>query len=393
MTDPSYSLHLYSSVKAEVAKSYKGDITRVADDWRRSWRLQGGCWAGSFSIVDQPYSYCQQFCHEAPFGHFVEKTGSDITWEGRITGIDFNRDHIAPRVDVDVTGYVFTLNDRIVEAGDDTSVNASTRISTIANSDADADTDFIVAGRIASNTLQVYNDTGLDQYAWDEIMKITSLGDADAMPWQAWVDIGQRFNYNKVENSPLYKVMGGIKIRWAADQFYNSVRGAYTNNRGRAITMTEATDSTSIGRYGKRVFYLGLDRVTAAAAAAKQNMVLKENAYPRWVTVGASGELEIQSLSGETMAFSPWRLRPGVYLDAESTDVTGTTVGSTDWLKDPRHFLVDEVEVSADERVSLRTAYFTEADLLEAQEDYYREFGGKMKHGKKKKKKKGLREE
>jgi len=272
---------------------------------------------------------------------------------------------------------------QIVSAGDATIGNASDWIRDIITTNVD--TAFLVPGRIQENTLQVYRDTQLEQYAWDEIQKITLLGDANAMPWQTYVGVGQKVHYRPIPNAPQYRISSGMKRRRSANEMYNSIVGAYTNNAGNIVPLAEVQNASSVGRYSKRQFYLALDAVTAAAAAAKQNSILKESAYPRSRTIGSTA-LELFSLSGETMLYSPWRIRPGVYRDAQYPD-RQAALGATDWLTNTSDFVVDEVEVS-DGNVTLKTAYYTEADILESQEEYQAEYRKEFKRAGRRRKKK-----
>jgi len=84
------------------------------------------------------------------------------------------------------------------------------------------------------------------------------------------------------------------------------------------------------------------------------------------------------------MDFSPWRIRPGVYRDAQYPDRMGVLT-ATDWLTNEADFLVDEVEV-ADGRILLKTSYYTEADILEAQEEYREEYRKQLRQARRRKK-------
>ncbi len=383
MTD-TYSLNIYSSAKD--GKAYIGECTDLAAGWRRSIRVQGGFWEGSFSIVDQPLSVCQQFFYNYRFAHFAEKSGSDVTWEGFISKMRLDDSGFTPRLDVTVCGYVFTLNWRLVTAGDGATGYASTWITDIINTDVDAA--FVTLGRIADNTLTVYRDNKFKSFVWDELQKIAGLGDANAIPWHVYVDVGQKLNYNAISNSPRYFVRGGVVRDWDADDYYSAVQGEYTNDSGASVTIAEITNASSIQRYGKRTYYLSLSGVTAAAAAAKAATILKESAIPRPHAVGSTEDLELVTESGEDLIESPWKIRPGVYRDAQNPVQPYTAVSSTDWLLSEGDFLVDEVEVSADSGISLRTSYADEADILEAQQEYQEEYKEEMKRAAKKKKKK-----
>src|SRR3990172_105740 len=156
-----YSLMLYSSAKD--GKAPRGDITGMVSSWRRSIRLQGGFWSGQFAIEAEPLSVIQQIYYESLYDHFTERTGGDVTWEGWVYDMSLDDSPARPRLDVTVCGYVFGMQWQIVSAGDATIGNASDWIRDIITTNVD--TAFLVPGRIQENTLQVYRDTQLEQYA------------------------------------------------------------------------------------------------------------------------------------------------------------------------------------------------------------------------------------
>ena len=49
-----YSLLLFQPIKtSDEGSRFIGDITDIATDWRRSIRMQGGYWLGSFEYIDK----------------------------------------------------------------------------------------------------------------------------------------------------------------------------------------------------------------------------------------------------------------------------------------------------------------------------------------------------
>lgn len=375
MTDPAYTLELYSSAKD--GKKKIADITDIAADWRRSIRLQGGYWLGTFSL-DAPLPDMQQMFYECQGAHLVERYGTEATWEGMIYEMDFDDDPSDPALDVTACGYVFTANWRLVTVGDGELGNASDWIADIITNDLDPI--FIVPGRIEVNELQVYRDDAeLKQYAWDQILKVAQLGDPDIMPWRVWVGNDHQMNYQPIPTTPQYQVIGGLRRRFSYDWMYNDIQGVRTTRNGTQYTITQASDTRSIGRYGQRTYFLALDCVSQDAAEARRDMILRESAYPRGRAIGSVGNVEVLSFSGESLRFAPFLLQPGVYRDAQYPERIGGAPATNEWLPDESYFLVDEVEVSGDGEISLKTAYITEAELIEAQHDYKQEYKRKRR--------------
>src|SRR3989304_6696094 len=85
LTSSDYSLLLYTSIK--TGKNFGADITDLAQAWRRTTRLVGGYWLGSFDITEQT-SVVQDIFYNHIGSHIEERSGGVATWEGMIYDMD-----------------------------------------------------------------------------------------------------------------------------------------------------------------------------------------------------------------------------------------------------------------------------------------------------------------
>lgn len=355
------SLMLYSTVLH--GQSPQGNITQDARGWGRSIRFQGGYWEGDFTLNGKP-NYLNDFFYTQLGSHLEESYGLK-TWEGMIYGIEQDSYRRNPFLRVQVCGYVFTCNWRFVSGADDADGNVSAWIDDVLD-----DCPFIASRSIATNTLQARRSQNIKQRSWDEILKNTLLGDADADLWRFFVTNGRRAIYEQASLTPRYFVRGGLVRRRSFDQMYNSVAGQYIAPGATTTSDLSGTvNSYSVTRYGRREEELLEYEVSSTAMGKMRDAYLKEHAWPWPRVVGStSGGVEVYDSSGTgSKALSPWTVRPGVYRDLTYPYGRGET-GSL--FADARDFLVEEVSVrdGGDGPVlSLRTSEYDEADILEAQ--------------------------
>lgn len=111
----------------------------------------------------------------------------------------------AARLDVIVCGYAFTANwlFSTIDYSPATDTHVSDYIAAML-----ADCDFLTAGDITSNTLEVRAWTDTPQRTWDQIMEMTELGDSSGNHWRAWVDNDLALNYAACDLTPVYYERG-----------------------------------------------------------------------------------------------------------------------------------------------------------------------------------------
>jgi len=382
-----YTLSIYSPILQGVAK-YK-DITDIAVDWRRTIRLQGGYWLGSFQLFGPSTKYeanlrfLQDWFYQNRMGHIVETSGGGVTWEGYINEMELDDNQDNPYLNVDCAGYIFAGQDKFVSAGDSTMANASAWINSIVTTDL---AEFLSVGLIRTNTLQVKQEANIDQRAWDEIIKVLKLGDASGNPWRFYVGPDRKVYYEQIDTTPRYYARGGIKRRWSRLAMWNSVGGQYTDTAGEQHEITAATNPQSIANYGTRQERLSVDYVDTDGANAYRDTYLNENAWPWARAVGSRQDIKLYNVIGAKMgigsqAVNQWQIIPSVVRDL-AYPVGGQQYLA--YLSDVRDFVVDEVEASAD-GISLRTTLFDDADLIEAQDEYQAELARKAAEEKRRK--------
>lgn len=369
-----YSLMLYGSVLDGAGFS---EVLADARGWRRSVRLQGGYWQGSFTLLGETSMLADAFYNWLGW-HIVERSGGGTTWEGLIYEMTFTHRGISRRRSLDllynavtvdyqangevttaawatadqsiarygrreerlsldnapsatatayrsrwlatrawpytrpvsinrasdsileirVCGYGFTAAWLFAAAGDGTDHNVNHWISAIVGTaeglssdhggsvSGAGDCQFLSAGSLATNTLQVPEVYQSDIRAWAKILELAGLGDASGNPWRVWVGNGRRLHYAAIDLTPRYHLRDD---------------GLY-------------------------------DRLSSK------------------------------------MALSPWLIRPGVMRDF------GYRVGRKEpgsMLNDARDILIEEVEVS-EEGIAFKTGTFDEAAIMAAQSDIER---------------------
>ncbi|MBN1535183.1 MAG: hypothetical protein JW908_00520 [Anaerolineales bacterium] len=334
-----YTLSLYQPVL--IGSHRIADITDLALDWRRSIRMQGGYWMGSFTIVDKP-SVCEDFFHTCLGCHVAEHiNGPDPSWEGMVAEMAYDPvldiDGNAS-VDVDVIGYVHTCQWRYctVSGGDGYA-------SAYVEAAVDTDCEFLQKGRIDENTVSVKFSAKLDQRVWDAILGVIDIGDADGNPWRFYVGNDRKAHYILIDTAPKYFIHGGIRRRRSLLNMGNAIIGKYEDDDG-VDEMGTITNDESISRYGRREEDLIISNIDEASATIMQTLQLAEYAWP-WPRAENVDTAELFESESAIVPINPYLVAPGVVRDI-SYPVGGQEHGS--WLDDLRDFFIDEVEVSLD---------------------------------------------
>lgn len=369
-----YALRLYSGILTTGGKAFVDDITKYAYGWRRSTRMQGGYWMGSFTITGISQSLADTWFYEYLGYHLEEYSAGVKTWEGMI--YELAHDATSQRLDVTVCGYVHAANWKFLTANTGSAGDASTWINTVITTDL---TEFHAVGRIQANTLSVSRTKVDDMRAWDEIAKITALGDATYNPWRAYVDNDRKIYYEQMPQSPQYYLRSGVVRRRSLDTMYNAVSAGYTDTAGAPAVIAETTIPVSTARFGTRQERLYLDTATAASADAYVNTYKRLYGWPFGRAIGTRGAAHLYTSAGGAVEVNPWTVKPCVVRDMSAparrqTDSSGWQTRF--YLADERDFYIDEVEVSVDNGLTLKTEYYDDGDAIQAQLDY--NDGGKM---------------
>jgi hypothetical protein len=118
-------------------------------------------------------------------------------------------------------GYVFTAQWMLLQAGDGSKDDIDAWLSAIVGTAEGLSSDhggatagagdcqFLRAGNLASNTLQVKTAVDSDTRPWSKIEELAGLGDSSGDPWRAWVGWDRRLHYEPVQLSPRYYLRDG----------------------------------------------------------------------------------------------------------------------------------------------------------------------------------------
>lgn len=107
-------------------------------------------------------------------------------------GMGLNTDN---KLEVRIAGYAVTCNHRYITATAAADDDADDWIGEIAA----ADCELISAGRIETNTAQVWKNPKVPQRAWDTMKKIALIGDYSFNPWRVHVDEERQLHYEAVD--------------------------------------------------------------------------------------------------------------------------------------------------------------------------------------------------
>lgn len=109
-------------------------------------------------------------------------------------------------IDFICCGYVFCANWRYTTTADGSSSNVGAWISSIVSTDL---TEFLRSGFIAANSLALTKTLQTPQRCWDQMLDLTSLGDASGNLYRLWVENNRYINYKQVSTTPEYYIFKG----------------------------------------------------------------------------------------------------------------------------------------------------------------------------------------
>jgi len=368
-SQPNYSLSAFSSVLQNNA--FVRDLMPLARNYRRSIRLQGGFWEGSFDMM-LPESEAQEVYYNWLGYHIEERAGAAISYEAMAYALELEVAGVRRR-----RGFE-TFANHVKANYTDTSSNPQT---TAAATDAESIKRYgqyeeilspgegeyaaAVANSRRDRYLELYanapsvpisiNLDGADDKAQGQIMGARNA--IVAVQLCGYIFTAQ-WKHVTTNDDATGNVSAWIDSIVTTDCEFLSSTQITTNALQVKRTLGEAArawdvlqDMTALGD-GTSVYTLkvipGRGVVYAPLDTTPQYYILPGGIFQR---IGAN------------QTVNPWLLQPGIYRDMRYP-VGGVPLDGATIYEDIRDILVEEVEVSQEGNVTLKTAAFEESELL-----------------------------
>lgn len=351
----SISLRVFSSVL--TGQQFVADITDVAaQTWRRSTRLQGGFWQGSFSITGLSLGEMQEIFYSWLGYHVEERSGGMISWEGMIYEVDLVVAGMRRRRSLDLMANAVRV--RYTDSEDNTVKETAWAVENESVKRYGRKEEVASVDDTTTAAAQAHRDTLLKEYAWPWARPVSYQPVGGA-----WLDVRvcgyvftANWRYVTVQDGTLGNISDYVKDIVNTDCEFLSVGTIRQNTlQHRRQTGWAVRAWDMIQELVKRGdvsgnpwrFWVDIGRVANYDAISTN---------PRYYIRGPG---QLQTLAGEPIL--SWHLRPGVVRD-EMYPVRRSEYSG--WLQDVRDVLISEVEVYSDGRFSLRTAEFGDAEFL-----------------------------
>lgn len=335
-------------------------------NWRRSTRLNGGPWQGSFTL-EGDLGDLQDFFYRR-LGYHLEEREGRVTWEGMIYEMELTVNGVSRRRSLD------KLVNRVQDSYTDTAGNAqttawATNADSIARYGQKDDIATLSGGQYAAATAQSHRDVYLVERAW---------------PWARPAAIRDRANLPSL----VVSVCGYI---FTANWRYVTAADGGTGNIEAWISDILSTDCE----------YLSEGILDTNALQVKRTLNNSERGWDLLKELAGLGDgtdpWRLYAEIGRTVRYkpidvtplyylrggnaytrvggrepvSPWHVQPGIVRDAEYP-LHRAEVGSP-WLEDVRDIFIAEVEVGQESGLQLKPGdEYSDAELSAA----YAEFGG-----------------
>ena len=364
-----YALRLFSPLKQGCG--FVADISRVAKDWKRTIRLQGGFWQGGFRVEGTLAELQEWFFNWLGY-HVEERAGGVVTWEGMIYEMELAAFGVRRRRSLELMrNYVRGVYQRY--DGRQMPTPAASNANSINRYGRKEDV-ISVQGNEATALQQ--RDTVLSEAAWPRPQPVSAVRGGGAATLDVQV-CGYVFtaNWRYVsgnywDGTQMVNVSDWIAEIAAADcaEFLTITTGLIRANTLQVNKFIQG--STNLQGAAVRAWDF-LQELTAFGDANSQPWRLWVDVErrlhydhvamtPRYFLRGG----QIYTAAGGQTSVEPCAVRPGVVRDLQY--LTGRDEPGS-LLADTRDMLVEEVEVAANGQVSLRTALFGEAEALAEQ--------------------------
>lgn len=318
-----YSLRLYSPLL--MGADFLDDVTEMAQDWRRSTRLVGGPWLGSFRLIgDLPL--LQQWYYNLLGAHLEERASGITSWAGLIYEMDLTYQGVKRRRSLDLLSNAVKARYITFEQGNELLTNAGFEdtgglTGWTAPGAAMQSADYAHGGTYSakipgtSPADYIYQAVAVPESArtgaisfWYYNVK-TPMGAgyklydvtnaADIIPLTAldvtedtWLQIQQGFAVPEGCTEVALYLYGPTN---AATTYFDDA--SVKINESVVVESAWFTNANSIARYGRKEEYISLDGYLSSAAEARAQTQLAEYGVPRSHTVG----VEKAKRSGRTV--------------------------------------------------------------------------------------------
>lgn len=309
-----YSLRLFAPLLQ--GSNFLEDVTVQAQDWRRSVRLIGGPWIGSFRVIGE-LPLLQQWYYNRLAAHVEERLGGMLTWAGLIYEMDLTYQGVKRRRSLDLLANAVKARYVTFSPGDEALYNPGFEET------GDPLPGWTVSGGSQSSGQPHSGTYSLaipanalpgSAYQMIYVAESSRTGAVEFWYYNTGTNSGQAFKlYDETNDQDIIaptaleatedtwlQVQQGFSLPDGCTEvtlyLYGPSSGGTTYFDDASIKVNEPVvvesdwfeDDYSIARYGRKEEYISLDGYLQAAAEARAQTLLAEQGIPRSNTVGIS---------------------------------------------------------------------------------------------------------
>lgn len=355
--------------------------------WNRSTRLKGGYWTGTF-VLEGSLNRLLPYYYNWLSGVVYETLGGLPTWRGFINEIDIETENGVIRRKSLETTYNYIRYSYTNDAGEvitGTPVSDANSISIYGRKEYRINSDNFTSGEASalanvflkqnafpySRPLTITIPDSLEQNRplQSAILTCSVAGMAFTMNWRyVTAGDGTQGNISTYISEIISSDIEYLTAGTIATNTLQTVKTTDGNTRvwDHIISLIERGDASN------NPYSLSLDNLDRISYGVLSNT-------PKYYY--QNGKIRTAALS--TGSISGWTVQPGVFRDIDYS--ANLSLPSTSWLSKDNDLLVEEVEMSTDSGLMLKTIIYDESEIMEARFDYDRETSEEKTTKKKKK--------
>lgn len=359
---PKYELLLYNPVTQ--GQGFQTSLTAQAKNWRRSIRLLGGMWRGSFRIEGELPDLLDWFYNRLGW-HVEERSSGAVTWEGMIYEMELSSAGVRRRRSLEDVANAVSVQWRDY-AGRIGLVDWATQAQSIARYGRKEQ---IGAAQISEGVADQLRDRLLTEHAWPrtEALSVSAARDGKAtldvivcgyvftmnwrlIPLTAYTDGGATVGVSTWVSELLSGYCDFVTARSLSSNALSTAKYVEGNVRAWDFLTELVRLGDSSGdpwtlqvRQGRGVWYYALD-------PSPVYYLRQDGLYNQ---------------AGGRAAENPFAIWPGVIRDLQYP-INRAEPGA--FLQQARDIAVDEVEVSADGTLSMRASGDDSLNIMDAQQ-------------------------